>query len=87
MDQVEPGDAAVDDTVLDVLGDVGSTDKQDVDGSAAAMDGKYLSARLLGSETGILEQCPRGFAEPPLGGDGDGQVVDGRALRLWRAAA
>ena len=70
-----PGDAAVDDAVLDVLGNVGGTDEQHVDRRVAARERERPLARLLRAEAGILEQRERRLAQPSLDRDGDRQAT------------
>ena len=75
LDEVEPGDAAVDGAVLDVLRDVGRADEEHVDRRVPARERERALARLLGPEAGVVEQRDGGLAQPPLDGDGDPQAV------------
>jgi hypothetical protein len=71
-----PGDPAVDDAVLNVLGNVGRADEEDVDRCVAAREGKRALARLLGAEARVFEQRDGRLAQASLDGDGDRQAVD-----------
>ena len=64
--EVGSGDAAVDDAVLHVLGDVCCTHQQDVHGRIPAWEGERSLARLLGPEPGVLEQVDGGLAKAPF---------------------
>ena len=74
--QVEPGDPAVDDAVLDVLGNVGGADEQDLDRCVPARKRERALPRLLGAEARVLEQVERGIAQPALDRDGDPQEAE-----------
>jgi hypothetical protein len=65
-DQVQPGDAAIDNAVLHVFGNVVGADEKDVDGSIAATRRQRAHTRFDGSQTGGFEQCPSGLAQPSL---------------------
>lgn len=56
LDEVEARDAAVDDSVLNVLGDIRGAHEQDVDGCVSAREGEGAIARALRAEAGVLEQ-------------------------------
>ena len=58
-DEVLPGDPAVDDAVLHVLGHVGRADEQHVDRRVPAREGERALAGLLGAEARVLEQRDR----------------------------
>jgi hypothetical protein len=62
LHEVEAGDAAVDDAVLDVLRDIRGPYEQDVDRCVSAREGEGAVARPLGPETRILEEGDRGLA-------------------------
>ena len=79
-DEVLPGDAAVDDAVLDVLGHVGGSDEEDVDRCVSARERECALTRLLRPEAGVVEQRHRRLAEAPLDRDGDRQAVDASAF-------
>ena len=80
-DEVGAGDPAVDDAVLDVLGDVGGPHEQHLDGRIPAGERERALAGLLGAEPGVLEQADRRLAQAPLGRDGDLQEVGERRAR------
>ena len=84
--EVDPGDAAVDDSVLDVLGHVGRAHEEHVDRCVAAGEGQRPLARLLRAEPCISEQCDTGLAQPALGRNGDAQAVAGGLVRRSRAS-
>ena len=71
-----PGDAAVDDAVLDVLGHVGRADEQHLDRRVAARERERPVAGLLRAEPGVLEQVDGRLAQPALGRDGDPQEAE-----------
>ena len=75
MHEILTGDAAVDDAVLYVLGDVGGADEEHVDRRIPARERECALARLLGLESRVDEQAHRRIAQPPLDGDGDRQAV------------
>ena len=75
FDEVEPGDAAVDGAVLDVLRDVGSAYEEHVDRRVPARERERALAGLLGAEAGVVEQRHRRLAQPALDRDGDPQAV------------
>ena len=79
--QILAGDAAIDDAVLHVLGDVGGAHEEYVDGRVAAREGERALARLLGTETRVFEQRNRGLTQSPLDGDGDPQAAVARFRR------
>ena len=79
--EVGAGDPAVDDAVLDVLGDVRGADEQHLDGRVPAREGERALAGLLGAEAGVLEQRDRRLAQAALGGDRDLQAVGERCVR------
>ena len=74
-DEVRARDAAVDDPVLHVLGDVRGADEQHVDRRVAAGEGERALAGLLRPEPRVLEQGDGRLAQPPLDRDGDRQAV------------
>ena len=74
--EVDAGDAAVDDAVLHVLGDVGRAHEQHLDRRVAAGEGERAVAGLLGAEPGVLEQVERRLAQPALRRDGDPQEAE-----------
>ncbi len=74
--EILPGDPAVDDAVLHVLGDVGGAHEQDVDRRVPARERERPLAGLLRAEPGVLEQRDRRLPQPPLDRDGDRQAVD-----------
>ena len=76
---VEPSDAAVDNTVLHVFRDVVCAHEQRLDGRVAARERERAVARRLGAEPGVVEQLDRGLAQAALRGNGDSQA--GRFLR------
>ena len=80
-DEVDAGDAAVDDAVLHVLGDVGGADEQHLDRRVAARERERALARLLGAEPGVLEQLERRLAQPALDRHGDFQELRTPLLR------
>ncbi len=86
MHEVEAGDAAVDDAVLDVLRHVGRPHEQDVDGCIPAGEGERPVAGPLGPEARILEQGDRRLAETSLRGDRDLQALRA-SLRFRRSSA
>ena len=53
--EVSPRDAAVNDAVLDVLGDVGGSHEQNLYAGIAAGERERTLVRPLGTETGVLE--------------------------------
>ena len=57
--EIDAGDAAVDDAVLDVLGHVGGADEQHLDRRVAARERERALAGLLGAEPRVLEQVER----------------------------
>jgi len=61
-DEVLAGDAAVDDPVLDVLGDIGRSHQQDVDRGVPAGKGERPLAGLFRPEAGVLQKGHRGLA-------------------------
>ena len=73
--EVEPGDAAVDDAVLHVLGDVGGANEQHLDRRVPAGERERPLARLLRAETGVLEQPKRRVAQTPLDRERDLQEL------------
>ena len=77
---VEAGDAAVDDAVLHVLGDVVGAHEQRLDRRVPARERERAVARRLGAEPRVVQELDRGLAEPPLRGDGDSQVSTGCAV-------
>ncbi len=82
-DDVEAGDAAVDDTVLDVLGDVVRAHEQSFDRRVPARERERAVAGRLRPEPRVLEQRHRRLAEPALRWDRDPQD---RRLRLCSAS-
>jgi hypothetical protein len=54
--EIEARDPTVDDSVLDVLGDVGGADEQYLDRRVPTSEREGALARLLGAEPGVLEQ-------------------------------
>ena len=72
-DDVEAGDAAVDDAVLHVLGDVVRAHEQPFDRRVAARERERTVAGRLRPEPRVLEQRDRRLAQPALGGDRDPQ--------------
>ena len=78
---VEPGDAAVDDTVLHVLGNVVRAHEQSLDRRVAAGEGECAVTRRLGAEPRVVQQLDRGLAKAPLRGDRDSQELDRRRRR------
>ena len=80
-DEVGAGDPAVDDPVLDVLGDVGGADEQHLDRRVPAGKGERALAGLLRPEAGVLEQRDGGLTQAALGGNGDLQAVGERGSR------
>ena len=65
-DQVCTGYAAIDDAVLDVLWDIGGAHEKDVDRGLRTGKRKRALTRLLGPETGVLEERDRRRAQPSL---------------------
>ena len=86
-DEVGAGDAAVDDAVLHVLGDVGGAHEQHVDRRVPARERERALAGLLGAEARVLEQRDRRLAQPALRRDGDRQAVGASARCDGRAPA
>ena len=78
---VEAGDAAVDDAVLHVLGDVVGAHEQRLDRRVAAREGERAVARRLGPEPGVVEELDRRLAEPALRRDRDSQELVRRRRR------
>jgi hypothetical protein len=74
--EIDPGDAAVDDTVLDVLWYIGRADEQHLDRGVPAREGECALAGLLGAEPCILEQAERRLAQPAFDRDGDPQEAE-----------
>ena len=74
-DEVDAGDAAVDDPVLHVLGNVGRPDQQHLDGSVPARERERALARLLGPEARVLEELVRRLAQPAFGRQRDPQEL------------
>ena len=58
-DDVEPGDAAIDDAVLDVLGHVVGADEQRLDGRVAARERERAVARRLRAEPRVVQELDR----------------------------
>jgi hypothetical protein len=73
--EVGAGDAAVDDAVLHVLGNVGSADEQNLDRRVSTRERERTLARDLGAEAGIVEKVDSRIAQPSLCRDGDFQPV------------
>ena len=71
--EVEAGDAAVDDAVLDVLGDVGRAHEQHLDRRVPARERQRAVAGLLRPEPGVLEEPVRRLPEAALGRKRDPQ--------------
>ena len=71
--QIEPGDPAVDDAVLNVLRHVRRAYEQHLDRGVPARERERAVAGLLRPEPRVLEQTERGLAEPALDRDGDSQ--------------
>jgi len=65
--EVDAGDAAVDDTVLDVFGNVGCPNEQHLHRRVAAGERERPVAGLLGPEPRVLEQVEGRLAQAPLG--------------------
>ena len=86
LDEVGAGHAAVDDLVLDVLGDVGGADEHDVDRRVAAGKRQCTLTGLLGAETRRVEKRDGGLAESALRRDGDGQPARRGVLRARRSS-
>jgi hypothetical protein len=74
-DQVGAGDPAVDDAVLDVLGDVRGSYQENLDRRVAARKRERALSRLLRAEARVVEQGDRRLPETPLRRDGDLQAV------------
>ena len=72
---VEPGDAAVDDAVLNVLRHVVRTHEQGLDRRVAARERKRTVAGRLRAEPCVVQQLNRRLAQPALGGDRDSQAL------------
>ena len=72
--EVGAGDAAVDDAVLDVLGDVRGAHEQHLDRRVPARERERPLAGLLGAEAGVLEQRDGRLAQPALRRDRDPQA-------------
>jgi hypothetical protein len=75
-DEIRPGDAAVDDTVLNVLRNVRGTDEEDLDRRVPTGERERPLPRFLGTESSVLEQRHRRLAEASLRRDGDPQPVE-----------
>ena len=75
-DEIEAGDATVDDAVLDVLGHVGGPDEEHLDRRVAARERERPLAGLLGAEPRVGEQVERGLAQAALDRDGDPQEAE-----------
>jgi hypothetical protein len=73
-DEIETGDPAVDDAVLNVFGHVGGADEQYLDRRVPAGKGECAVARLLRAEASVLEQAKRRLSQPALDRNGDSQV-------------
>jgi hypothetical protein len=71
--EIDAGDAAIDDAILDVLGYVGGSDEQHLDRRVATRKGERTVPRLLRTEPGVLEEPKRRFAQSTLGRDRDPQ--------------
>ena len=84
LDDVEPGDAAVDDAVLHVLGHVVGAHEQCLDGRVAAGEGERPVARCLGAEPGVVQELDRRLAQAALRRNGDPQEL---LRRLRRSAS
>ena len=81
--EVGAGDAAVDDAVLDVLGDVGGTHEQHLDRRVPARERERPLAGLLGAEAGVVEQRrrPARAAGPWPGSRSSGALRERRRCR------
>ena len=86
LDEIRARDAAVDDLVLDVLGNVGRADEHDVDGGVATGKRQRALAGLLGAETRCVEERDGGLSETPLRGDRDRQPARRGVLRARRSS-
>jgi 6-phosphofructokinase len=71
--EIDAGDAAIDDAILDVLGYVGGSDEQHLDRRVATRKGERAVTRLLRAKPGVLEKPKRRFAQSTLGRDRDPQ--------------
>jgi len=71
---VEAGNAAVDNAVLHVLGDVVRAHEQCLDRRVAARERERAVARRLGAEPGVVQQLDGGLAQAALRGDCDPQA-------------
>jgi hypothetical protein len=64
--QVGAGDAAVDDAVLHVFGDVRGADEQDVDRRVAARERERTLARLFRAEACVAQEGDGRLTQPAL---------------------
>jgi hypothetical protein len=74
LDDVEPGDPAIDDAVLHVLGHIIGAHEQRFQGRVAARERKRAIARRLRPEPCVVKEFDRRLAKPALGGNRDSQA-------------
>ena len=75
LDDVEPGDAAIDDAVLHVLGHVVGAHEQRLHGRVAAGERERAVARRLRAEPRVVQELDRRLAQPALRRDRDPQAA------------
>ena len=65
-DEIGSGDSTVDDSVLNVLGNVGRTDEQDINRRVPTGESKRALPRHLRPKPGVLEQRDGRLSQPTL---------------------